>query len=114
MSEDSRNFDDELRTDFDTAIRRMTLEDALEALVQTHDFTFGDAVRFFSGRQGPVCKRYAAYAHENYNDEGELEIDENAIVSLGTDRGAYVMAWQWVDDGEVGVTPLEQEQEMAA
>ncbi|MBI3835031.1 MAG: hypothetical protein HY287_11945 [Planctomycetes bacterium] len=29
--------------------------------------------------------------------EGELEIDDNAIVSLGADNGAYVQAWLWVD-----------------
>lgn len=29
--------------------------------------------------------------------EGELEVDDNAIVSWGSDNGAYVQAWLWVD-----------------
>lgn len=35
-----------------------------------------------------------------YAEEGRIEIDDNAIVSLGTDPGAYVMAWVWVDKVE--------------
>lgn len=30
--------------------------------------------------------------------DGELEVDEGAIVSRGDDDGAYVMAWLWVED----------------
>ena len=29
-------------------------------------------------------------------DEGTIEIDDNAVVSEGTDNGAYVAAWVWV------------------
>ena len=31
--------------------------------------------------------------------DGELEIDDNAIVSYGEDNGAYVQAWVWVGFG---------------
>ena len=47
--------------------------------------------------------------HEDYTDEdfvnaarfvhhrdGELEIDDDAVVSRGDDDGAYVQAWVWV------------------
>lgn len=37
--------------------------------------------------------------------EGDIEIDDNAPVSIGNDRGAYVQAWVWVpaddDAGEL-------------
>ena len=33
---------------------------------------------------------------------GELEIDPGAVVSKGDDAGAYVMAWLWISDGEIG------------
>lgn len=37
--------------------------------------------------------------------EGELEIDDNAVVSWGFDNGAYVQAWLWVSfEG----TPLDE------
>lgn len=29
--------------------------------------------------------------------DGELEIDNNAVVSWGDPNGAYVQAWLWVD-----------------
>lgn len=34
---------------------------------------------------------------------GELEIDDNALVSMGEDPGAYVAAWIWVDNEDAGV-----------
>lgn len=45
----------------------------------------------------PSLKPYVQHAQEEYNDEGRTEVDDNAIVSYGTDPGAYVMAWVWVD-----------------
>lgn len=35
-------------------------------------------------------------AKELYYDEGQLEVDDNAPVSIGDDDGAYVQAWVWV------------------
>jgi hypothetical protein len=37
--------------------------------------------------------------------EGELEIDDNAVVSWSADNGAYVQAWLWI--GFKG-TPYDQ------
>ena len=39
--------------------------------------------------------RYLELARPNY-DEGTLEIDANARVSIGTGEGAYVEAWLWI------------------
>lgn len=36
-------------------------------------------------------------ADEEHGRDGELEIDGDATVSEGTDNGAYVQAWVWVD-----------------
>ena len=33
--------------------------------------------------------------------EGEVEIDDNAVVSKGEDDGAYVAAWIWIPDEDV-------------
>ncbi len=35
-------------------------------------------------------------ARELYHDEGEIEVDDGATVSIGEDAGAYVQAWVWV------------------
>lgn len=37
-------------------------------------------------------------ARELHASEGELEIDDDAVVSRGDDHGAYVSAWVWVPD----------------
>ena len=35
-------------------------------------------------------------AMELYHEDGEIEIDDSAEVSIGGDDGAYVQAWVWV------------------
>jgi len=35
-------------------------------------------------------------ARDEYEREGEIEIDDNAKLSEGDDNGAYVQAWVWV------------------
>jgi len=39
-------------------------------------------------------------AKELYHDEGEIEVDDGATVSIGEDAGAYVQAWVWVPSEE--------------
>ena len=43
-------------------------------------------------------------AKQLYHEEGEVEIDDNARVSVGGKEGAYVEAWVWVPS-----SVLEQE-----
>jgi hypothetical protein len=40
--------------------------------------------------------RYRTRAKEIYERDGEIEIDADAVVSMGDDPGAYVAAWVWV------------------
>ena len=35
---------------------------------------------------------------KQHQKDGELEFDDNALVSLGEDNGAYVQAWFWIAD----------------
>ncbi len=42
--------------------------------------------------------RYIEKARKEYQEEGRIEIDDNAKVSKGEDDGAYVAAWVWVYD----------------
>jgi hypothetical protein len=39
---------------------------------------------------------FRSRAKELYHDEGEIEIDGNARVSVSGEDGAYVEAWVWV------------------
>jgi hypothetical protein len=47
---------------------------------------------------------YRTQARTLYQDEGRIEVDDNALVSrnaeCGFDHGAYVQAWVWVPDPE--------------
>jgi len=36
-------------------------------------------------------------AREQREQEGAVEIDDNALLSEGNDNGCYVQAWVWVD-----------------
>ena len=50
--------------------------------------------------------RWAAYrkaAKALHEDEGEVEIDDGAMVSEGDDDGAYVAAWVWVNKLDAGI-----------
>lgn len=46
---------------------------------------------------------YIAAAQVQHGDDGVCEIDDNALVSIGDDPGAYVMAWVWVDAADAGI-----------
>lgn len=41
---------------------------------------------------------YLEYAQDRLHKDGALEFDDDSVVSLGADEGAYVMAWVWVAD----------------
>ena len=41
--------------------------------------------------------------------DGELEIDDDAIVSISDGGGAYVAAWVWIDDAAAGITDADTE-----
>jgi hypothetical protein len=50
-----------------------------------------------------------ALAREQHNTdskEGELEIDDSALLSEGDDNGTYVQAWVWVS---FAGTPFDKE-----
>lgn len=42
-------------------------------------------------------QRIREMAFDEYHDDGTIEIDSDAKVSEGTENGAYVQAWVWVD-----------------
>jgi len=43
---------------------------------------------------------YRTRAKELYHQEGEIEVDPDARVSIGGSDGAYVQAWVWVPRSE--------------
>lgn len=57
----------------------------------------------------PNAAKYRAAAKSNA-EEGELEVDDDAVVSMGGDPGAYVMSWQWVGMEEAGVGCYSEEE----
>lgn len=57
----------------------------------------------------PDAAKYHEAASMRYARDGELEIDEDCIVSKGDDPGAYVMMWRWVCADEAGVETDDDE-----
>lgn len=43
-------------------------------------------------------QEYRQIAQRFYRVDGEVEIADNAVASMGKDAGAYVQAWIWIDD----------------
>ena len=46
---------------------------------------------------------FRSRARKLYHQDGQIEIDSDARVSMGDDNGAYVQAWVWV--------PLNEEED---
>lgn len=44
----------------------------------------------------PITDQYRQKAKSIWEDEGQIEIDQNAVVSE-SENGAYVQAWVWVE-----------------
>jgi hypothetical protein len=53
---------------------------------------------------------YRAAAQDQANDE--LEIDDDAVVSLGDDPGAWVHAWIWIRNSEAGVPDPDDDKDV--
>lgn len=73
----------------------------IEAL-KSNGFEFSDFVSVYGERSD--SNPYVKAAQDMVSTrEGDLEVDEPAVVSAGEDFGAYVLAWLWVSNDEAGV-----------
>lgn len=60
-----------------------------------------DVIERIAAEESAVKARYIAAARKLYEREGELEFDDDPVVSLGSDPGAYVQCWRWVSDSDL-------------
>lgn len=72
---------------------------ALEGKGAAFDRIIKDFDDTIAEQEGPDAVKYREAASKLSKD-GELEIDDGAVVSMGDDPGAYVMAWVWVPNEE--------------
>lgn len=81
------------------------IEDFIESQRPEFNIDVG-ALTDFGGPNDLAAIEAAKDAHE---EEGTLEIDDNATVSFSSDGGAYVQVWVWVGDREIeakgGINP---------
>ena len=70
-----------------------------------------DKAREFDNQvEPPEYAKYRAAAKQLVvGDEGDIEVDDDAIVSAGDDDGVYVEAWLWVSNEEAGIETKEDE-----
>lgn len=54
-------------------------------------------------KQERIRRAAIAAAQRLYTDEGRIEVDETATLSMSDppDGGTYVQAWVWVDEDEI-------------
>ena len=55
---------------------------------------------------------YRSAADDKLCRDGEVEVDEDAVVSKGEDDGAYVQAWLWVSDELAGINEGTEDDEI--
>ena len=85
------------------------LRQALKTLIEK-GLTFSTCVSAF-GPQTSDEREYIREARLLYAREGSVEIDDTAVVSMGGDMGAYVMAWVWVDDVSIWAGAVDSDGE---
>lgn len=54
-------------------------------------------------KRDKIDEQFFKAAKDKRQKDGEVEFDDDAIVSVSEDKGAYVMAWVWISDEEAGV-----------
>lgn len=83
-----------------------TLPDRLRALI-AEGLEFSAALSIFTDHQKATKPHLSVYRDNadsmSYVREGEVEVDDNAIVSKGDGAGAYVLGWVWVEDEAAGI-----------
>ena len=84
---------------------KLEMKKTLESLYKK-GLRFPDCVEFFSKKRTSEERTFVKIAQET--EFNGIEIDDNAVVSLpetdetvdGPHKGAYVMAWVWVEKDE--------------
>lgn len=71
--------------------------------------TVGGALDVFAKARSPEELAYLQHAQDSLAREGETEFDDNAVVSLSSYGGAYVMSWTWINASDLPLPkdPLE-------
>lgn len=61
-----------------------------------------DRIKHYQQACDPKVEARFREAAQEFAREGELEVDDEAVVSMGDSPGAYVMAWWWITNEEAG------------
>lgn len=69
----------------------------IASLMKRYNLTFSD-IAAWEGKQHAETEKALIADARTYHRDGELEFDDNPVVSRGDDPGAYVMCWRWVYD----------------
>lgn len=89
------------------------IEHAARALVADNGESFNerfDHLAFvidIANSDKELKEQYRTAAYHLHDVAGELEIDDDAIVSL-SEEGAYVQAWRWIADTDIETDDEEE------
>lgn len=86
-----------MASSIEAAARKLTKKVDLGAYTDKDVQNVVKAVHACDTENNEQCDRLRELAREKWAREGECEIDDDAVVSVSRDKGAYVQAWVWVD-----------------
>lgn len=79
-------------------------EAARAALIKSHPEIAERFAHYLELERDPRTKAFREASVDD-GEDGVLEFDADAVVSLSDSGGAYVMSWSWVDNEDAGLTP---------
>jgi hypothetical protein len=79
------------------------------ALAAIDGLTFADCTVFFAAKRDDYALKFVEAARNQMHRDGEVEIDELAIISESGDGGEYVLAWVWVSNEDAGLETDSEE-----
>ncbi len=98
--------------------RKLHIDDVTQAMgVRWSDRQLAKLVQELEGKtrnNEQVAEEITFYRDQarDLASDGELEIDDDAAVSIGSDEGAYVQMWQWIPNPRLGEdAPVTSEEE---
>lgn len=83
----------------------------LRRLIQRAGLTFADCVTVFACPDDDEEGQALIQAARRLQRDGEIEFDDNVVLSGSGDDGDYVLAWVWISNEEAGLPNADDEDE---
>jgi hypothetical protein len=62
-----------------------------------------ERINHYTTTENDEAQKFREAARENFTSDGDLEFDDDGVVSVSCDGGAYVQGWKWVENELAGI-----------